>query len=112
MAMVDFEQMQQQLFMLISEIKALRHDVAEIKSSLMPNVPTLPPDEGLWLTKKQVCDLVKFSSSHIDRLEVAGRFPKRIKIGDNWRSRVMWLRQDVIVWMRAKTSVMMNSKDE
>ena len=40
------------------------------------------------LSKKQVREKVVYSVQHITRLEKDGKFPKRIRLGDN---RVAWL---------------------
>ena len=49
------------------------------------------------LSKRQVKDLVLYSYAHIARLEAAGQFPKRVKIGNN---RVGWVEQEVLDWIQ------------
>ena len=44
----------------------------------------------------QVLDIVPYSSSHIRRLEGKGKFPKRIRLGEN---RVAWLQSEVHDWL-------------
>lgn len=44
---------------------------------------------------KTVCG-IPYSPQHIGRLEAAGRFPKRIKLGQN---RVAWLLSEVEGWL-------------
>jgi prophage regulatory protein len=52
-----------------------------------------------FLSKKQVCAMVLYSAAHIARLEAAGLFPKRVRLG---QCRVGWLEQDILDWMTAK----------
>ncbi len=51
------------------------------------------------LSKRQVKELVLYSPQHIARLEIAGQFPKRVKLGNN---RVGWLEEEVLGWLQAK----------
>ena len=51
------------------------------------------------LSKKQLREKVLYSINHITRLEQAGRFPKRIRLGDN---RVGWLESEVDDWIMQK----------
>lgn len=51
------------------------------------------------LSKKQVRELTTLSFAQIDRLEKAGRFPKRIKLG---QSRVAWLATDIEEWIQER----------
>lgn len=53
------------------------------------------------LTKRQVKDLVCYSYAHIDRLEAQGRFPKRVRLG---QQRVAWLESEVQDWIQAKVA--------
>jgi len=48
------------------------------------------------LSKKQVTELVLYSPQHIARLEAAGQFPKRVRLGHN---RVGWVESEVIEWL-------------
>lgn len=48
------------------------------------------------LSKRQVRELVLYSPAHIARLEAAGQFPKRVKLGP---SRVGWVEQEVLDWL-------------
>ena len=52
--------------------------------------------------KKELCGLVGLSYSTIYRLERAGRFPRRRRLGDN---SVGWLLSEVAEWMAARTAV-------
>ncbi len=47
---------------------------------------------------KTVCG-IPYSPQHIQRLENAGRFPKRIKLGAN---RVAWLVTEVEAWINER----------
>lgn len=51
------------------------------------------------IDKKKLRELVPFSSSHIARLEKAGDFPKRVKIG---QSRIAWSEKEVLTWIASK----------
>lgn len=48
------------------------------------------------LSKRQVKELVLYSPQHIARLEAAGQFPKRVKLGVN---RVGWIEEEVLAWL-------------
>ena len=48
------------------------------------------------LCKKRVRALVLYSPAHIDRLEKAGLFPKRVRLGP---ARVGWIEQEVLDWL-------------
>lgn len=45
----------------------------------------------------ELASIVPYSPNHIRRLENAGRFPKRIRIGAN---RVGWVRGEVEQWLK------------
>ena len=47
------------------------------------------------LSKRQVKELVLYSPQHVARLEKAGQFPKRVKLGLN---RVGWIESEVLEW--------------
>ena len=48
------------------------------------------------LSKKDLRALVLYSPAHIDRLEKAGRFPKRVQLGPG---RVGWVESEVFAWL-------------
>lgn len=54
-----------------------------------------------FLSKKQVSQLVLYSPAHIARLEQAGRFPKRVNLG---QCRVGWVEEEVQAWMAARVA--------
>lgn len=42
-----------------------------------------------------------YSRMHVDRLEKAGKFPKRVKLGEN---SVGWFEHEIDAWLKAKAS--------
>ncbi len=57
-----------------------------------------------FLSQKQVRALVLYSRAHLRRLEEAGSFPKRVRLGNGPRSRIGWIEDEIIDWMRVKAS--------
>jgi len=57
------------------------------------------------LSKRQLRELVLYSPQHIDRLEKAGRFPTRVKLG---QARVGWIESEVLEWLQER----IDSRDE
>jgi prophage regulatory protein len=53
------------------------------------------------IDKKELVKLVKYSAQHIARLEKAGSFPKRIKLG---QCRVAWLLSEIEDWIDERLS--------
>lgn len=53
------------------------------------------------LSKRQLKELVLYSPQHIARLEKAGQFPKRVKLGP---SRVGWVETEVLDWLTTRLS--------
>ncbi|WP_421704512.1 helix-turn-helix transcriptional regulator [Aliiroseovarius sp.] len=51
------------------------------------------------LSKRQVTELVLYSPQHIARLEAAGKFPKRVKLGHN---RVGWVEDEIKDWLQQR----------
>ena len=51
------------------------------------------------LSKKQVREIVLYSPAHIARLEAAGLFPKRVRLGTG---RVGWVDAEVYGWVDAR----------
>lgn len=51
------------------------------------------------LSKQQVREKVLYSPAHIARLEAAGQFPKRVRLGT---ARVGWLETEVDDWLRQR----------
>ncbi len=54
------------------------------------------------LSKRQVTELVLYSPQHIARLEAAGGFPLRVKLG---RNRVGWVEDEVLDWIQQRINV-------
>lgn len=51
------------------------------------------------ISKRQLKELVLYSPQHIARLEKAGKFPKRVNLG---QCRVGWVEQEVLDWLRVR----------
>ncbi|WP_422058498.1 helix-turn-helix transcriptional regulator [Sphingomonas sp.] len=51
------------------------------------------------LSKKDVRDRVLYSPAHIARLEAAGQFPKRVRLGVG---RVGWVETEIEDWLRER----------
>ena len=51
------------------------------------------------LSKRQLKELVLYSPQHIARLEKAGQFPKRVRLG---QCRVGWVEEEVLDWLRQR----------
>jgi prophage regulatory protein len=51
------------------------------------------------LSKTQVREVVLYSPAHIARLEAAGQFPKRVRLG---AGRVGWVEEEVQHWLNVK----------
>ena len=51
------------------------------------------------LSKRQVREKVLYSPQHIARLEAAGQFPKRVRLG---QGRVGWVDQEVEDWLAVR----------
>ena len=61
---------------------------------------TSPIRHLLILTQKDLRGLVPYTPQHILRLEKAGKFPRRIKLGQN---RIGWRLIDIEAWLQART---------
>ena len=48
------------------------------------------------ISKRELKELVLYSPQHIARLENAGLFPKRVRLGPN---RVGWVLDEVLAWL-------------
>ena len=58
------------------------------------------------VTKKELKTLlgIPYSSAHIDRLEAAGSFPRRVKLG---QCRVAWFLVEVLEWIDTRPRIVM-----
>ncbi|MEQ1671525.1 MAG: AlpA family phage regulatory protein [Hyphomicrobium sp.] len=54
------------------------------------------------LTMRQLREVIPYTPQHIYRLEAAGKFPSRIRIGEN---RVVWLQAEIIQWLSERPRV-------
>ena len=54
------------------------------------------------LSKKQVKDIVLFSYAHIERMEKAGRFPKRVRLSHHPRGRCGYVETEIFEWLQAR----------
>jgi prophage regulatory protein len=52
-----------------------------------------------FLKKKAVCEMVSYAPAHIDRLEKAGKFPRRVTLG---QARVAWVEDEIRDWMQRR----------
>ncbi len=52
-----------------------------------------------FLSKKHVREIVLYSNAHIDRMEKAGRFPKRVQLG---QCRVGWVASEIEGWIESR----------
>lgn len=51
------------------------------------------------ISKRQLKEMVLYSPQHIARLEKAGQFPKRVRLG---QARVGWIEDEVLDWLRQR----------
>jgi len=51
------------------------------------------------ISKRQLKEMVLYSPQHIARLEAAGKFPKRVQLG---QCRVGWIEQEVLDWLQER----------
>ncbi len=75
--------------------------------NIEPVVPRAGPDTFArlrLLTRKEVLSLVPYTAQHIYRLERAGKFPRRVRVGEN---RVAWRQIDIEEWLQNRAVVMM-----
>ena len=52
------------------------------------------------VTKKQLLELVPYSHTHILRLELDGKFPRRIKPYGGRNGKTFWVREEVENWIQ------------
>jgi prophage regulatory protein len=51
-----------------------------------------------------VRDLITLSFTQIDRLEAAGKFPKRLRLSEFANGRAVWLESEVLEWMKERAA--------
>ena len=55
------------------------------------------------LSKVQLKEYVPFSPQHIQRLEDEGKFPKRVKLGDDSpNAKAFWVREEIESWIQTQ----------
>ncbi|BDW86635.1 helix-turn-helix transcriptional regulator [Roseicyclus marinus] len=70
----------------------------------------MPPETTVRiLTEMQVKERVPYSSSHIRRMERAGRFPKRVRLGP---CRVGWVESEVQDWLAERLAERTSTCDD
>ena len=55
-----------------------------------------------FLSKKEVKRLTLYSDAHRARLEEAGQFPKRVRLGNGRYARVGYVESEVLEWCETK----------
>ncbi len=53
------------------------------------------------ITRPELLKLVPYTIRHIYRLEKAGKFPSRVKVGAN---RVAWVQAEVLRWLELRVA--------
>lgn len=56
----------------------------------------LPPP---LIFSAELAQLIPYTQNHLRRLEAEGKFPKRVRVGEN---RVAWVRADIDRWIAAR----------
>jgi prophage regulatory protein len=51
------------------------------------------------ISRKELLEMIPYTSQHILRLEKAGKFPRRIPIGAR---RVGWWLHEILAWLKAR----------
>lgn len=55
-----------------------------------------------FLSKKEVKVLTLYSDAHRSRLEEAGNFPRRVRLGNGRYARVGYVEAEIVGWMESK----------
>lgn len=53
------------------------------------------------VSRKELRQMIPYTPQHILRLEKAGKFPRRIRIGER---RVGWRLEEVVAWLNARAA--------
>ena len=56
----------------------------------------------LMISRKELKNYVVYSDQHLLRLEAAGVFPKRVKLGAYRGGRVCWVKDEVMAWLQQR----------
>jgi prophage regulatory protein len=64
-----------------------------------------------FLSKKEVKALTLYSDAHRARLEDAGKFPKRVRLGTGRYCRVGYVESEVMEWIQQQISKRDNPHD-
>lgn len=59
------------------------------------------PTPARLITRRQLREMIPYTSQHILRLEKKGNFPRRIQVGAN---RVAWLLHEIEAWIAARVA--------
>ncbi|MEQ1933831.1 MAG: AlpA family phage regulatory protein [Fimbriimonadaceae bacterium] len=57
------------------------------------------------LSRKQVKALTLYGDAHRARLEAAGKFPRRVRLGQGRYARVGWVESEIMEWIQAKIAI-------
>lgn len=66
-----------------------------------PNVIAATPAPPRLITKRELSQIVPYTSQHILRLEKMGKFPRRVQVGAN---RVAWLLSEIEAWVASRVA--------
>ena len=53
------------------------------------------------ISRRELCEMIPYTPQHILRLEKAGKFPKRLKLGAR---RVGWLLSEIESWIAVRAA--------
>ena len=70
-------------------------------AACLAQIAAATPTPARLITKRELSQIVPYTSQHILRLEKKGKFPRRIQVGAN---RVAWLLSEVEAWIAARVA--------
>lgn len=56
------------------------------------------------ISSREVCEIIPYSLMHIGRLERAGKFPRRLRLGPGPTGRVGWRLSEVEKWIEERAA--------
>ena len=56
------------------------------------------------ISSREVCEIIPYSLMHIGRLERAGKFPRRLRLGPGRTGRVGWRLSEVEQWIEERAA--------